>query len=43
MRLILPLALTLLVVTPALAQEEAGFFGGLFGTDEATSDEQQGG
>jgi translocation and assembly module TamB len=43
MRRVLPLVLTLLVVTPALAQEERGFFGRLFGTDEAASDEEQGG
>lgn len=43
MRNVLVLSLVLLIASPALAQDEPGFFGRLFGTDEATSDEEQGG
>ena len=32
-----------IAATPALAQEKPGFFSRLFGTDEAVSDEEQGG
>lgn len=43
MRLALPILLAFLAATPAPAQEEPGFFSRLFGTDEAQSDDEQGG
>ena len=42
MRLHWIIASALLAATPALAQDEPGFFGRLFGTDEAQSDQEQG-
>ena len=42
MRVLRILALCLLA-TPAIAQDEPGFFSRLFGTDEAATDEDQGG
>ncbi|WP_413720772.1 translocation/assembly module TamB domain-containing protein [Silicimonas sp. MF1-12-2] len=43
MRRFLPLTLVLLTALPAEAQETPGFFDRLFGTDESSSDEEQGG
>lgn len=43
MRYILPTLLAFLIATPTVAQDEPGFFGRLFGTDDAASDEEQGG
>ncbi|NNL73599.1 MAG: hypothetical protein HKP29_09555, partial [Silicimonas sp.] len=43
MRLAVPIILAFLAAWPAFAQDEPGFFGRLFGTDEAATDEEQGG
>lgn len=43
MRLVVTFLLFGLLATPALAQDQPGFFGRLFGTDDAASDEDQGG
>ena len=43
MRRSLATAVFLALAFPAIAQDEPGFFSRLFGTDEAATDEEQGG